>query len=257
MLPYIDVLGRQISMYGVMIAAGAVAALVWALWYSRGDRVRSADLELALIYGVIGVAVGAKLLYVVTVLPEFLRDLPYLFTYPAAFFRTYLAGGFVFYGGLYGFLAAVALYVHFAKADGDHVWRGAVPAVALFHGFGRVGCFLAGCCYGVPSHGWGVVFHQSEIAPTDTALVPIQLYGAVGEFLLFGVLVYLAYRKITGRRILGVYLCAYSAGRFALEFWRGDVYRGIYGGLSLSQWISLVTAALGLWLLLSRRRQKQ
>ena len=256
MLPYVEILGRSVSMYGVMVAAGAVAALAWALWFSRGDRRFGAELELALVYGVIGAVVGAKLLYLLTKLPDFVRDLPYLASQTEAFLRTYLAAGFVFYGGLYGFLAAVALYVRADKAPAERIWRGATPAIAVFHGFGRVGCFLAGCCYGVPAGHGGVVFSHSDFAPAGVALVPVQLYGAAGEFLLFAALVWLARRGVGGRRLLGVYLTAYAVGRFVLEFWRGDEYRGVYAGLSLSQWISLVTAALGLWLLLRKMKRE-
>ena len=112
----------------------------------------------------------------------------------------------------------------------------------------------------IRSDAFAVINGEKKLISPNSALIynkgTPQLYGAAGEFLLFAALVWLARRGVGGRRLLGVYLTAYAVGRFALEFWRGDEYRGVYAGLSLSQWISLVTAALGLWLLLRKVKRE-
>ena len=200
--------------------------------------------------------VGAKFLYLLLQLPQLLQDLPLLAADPAAFSARYLSGGFVFYGGLFGALAAVWLFCRRRKVPFSQLGADLVPAVPLFHTFGRVGCFLAGCCYGIPAPaGWpGVTFRVSPVAPNGVALLPVQLYEAAGCLLLFLLLHRLARRGWKGEALLLVYLAAYALFRFALEFLRGDAARGMWGVFSTSQLLALVTLAAVLPLLIRSQR---
>ena len=175
---------------------------------------------------------------------------------PAAFSALYLSGGFVFYGGLFGALAAVWLFCRRRKVPFSQLGADLVPAVPLFHTFGRVGCFLAGCCYGIPAPaGWpGVTFRVSPVAPNGVALLPVQLYEAAGCLLLFLLLHRLARRGWKGEVLLLVYLAIYALFRFALEFLRGDAARGMWGVFSTSQLLALVTLAAVLPLLIRHLR---
>ena len=109
MLPYLHLFGRDIPLYGL----SAILGLVLALCYLKATQPKhtplNADTELTLIWGCIGALVGAKLLYLATVLPDFLHDLPLLRQAPRDFLARYLLGGFVFYGGLFGALLAAFL----------------------------------------------------------------------------------------------------------------------------------------------------
>ena len=128
----------------------------------------------------------------------------------------------------------------------DSLGRDLVPALPLFHAFGRVGCFLAGCCYGIPAPaGWlGVTFPASAVeAPSGVPLLPVQLYEAAGCVLLFLLLDHLTDRGWPGGRLLALYLALYAVFRFLLEFLRGDAVRGSLGPLSTSQVISLAVLA--------------
>ena len=212
-----------------------------------------AELELAYLFGMVGTFVGAKLLSLLTVLPELRADLPLLTSDIGAFFRKYLYAGFVFYGGLYGILSAVWLYAKLAGCQFALLARAYLPIVPLIHGFGRLGCFCVGCCYGKPSERLGIAFAHSEIAPNGVPLLPVQLIEAALVFGLFFLLWQMSRRGMDGRRMLGWYLLVYSVGRFVLEFFRGDTYRGFIGILSVSQVIALLSI-LGGGLLLWRTR---
>ena len=125
----------------------------------------------------------------------------------------YLSGGFVFYGGLYGALLGAFIYL---KAVRRNVWdalRVLLPLVPLVHGFGRVGCFLTGCCYGVPSR-FGIAFVCSPIAPNGVRLLPVQLIEAAGEGALFFALTRPGAQRRGGQWMLGVYLASYGVLRF-------------------------------------------
>ena len=122
--------------------------------------------------------------------------------------------------------------------------------IPLFHAFGRIGCFFMGCCYGKESSLLGIEFENSPIAPNHVPLIPVQLFEAAAELLLFFFTAFSAYRKKNGFFLLGIWLVAYGLIRFVTEFFRGDDYRGFIGALSLSQVISIFTAISGVFVLL-------
>mgnify|MGYP002854264626 CR=1 FL=1 len=253
MYPYIHFLNRDISTYGICMALGVVVCfLSMRLWSKRHhlSSRREASLDLAFILGLIGAIGGAKILYLLTVLPSLIKDLPYLFSQPRAFFMLYFAGGFVFYGGAYGILIIELIYHRISKVPLEDIIRSLLPGVVLAHAFGRIGCFMQGCCYGAPTDSFiGIAFTHSNIAPNGVPLIPIQLIEAACEFVIFALLLVLR-RRSTPRTMLVFYTISYGITRFVLEFFRYDAYRGFIGALSLSQWISIVTVGIGIGLLI-------
>lgn len=250
MLPYITVLSHRVAMYGVMAAVGTVLAILYLRRAEKRFPETAADAELVFTYGLIGMFVGAKLLSLLTMLPELRVDLPLLTSNIGVFSRKYLYAGFVFYGGLYGILLTVRLYARLSGGEFALLVKAYLPIVPLIHGFGRLGCFCAGCCYGKPSEWLGIAFTCSEIAPNGIPLLPVQLIEAALVFSLFFLLWRMSWREIDGRQMLGWYLLLYSVGRFVLEFFRGDTYRGFLASLSVSQVIamlSLLGGGLLLW----------
>ena len=249
---------HHIPMYAVLALLGAGAA-----WFYFHHRLRQrgenpGKTEQAFLWGVLGAIFGAKLLYLLPLLPQLVADLPLLCTAPNYFMAKYLSGGFVFYGGLLGGLAGAWLFCKQRRTAFAALGRDLVPALPLFHAFGRVGCFLAGCCYGIPAPaGWlGVTFPASAVeAPSGVPLLPVQLYEAAGCFLLFLLLDFWAKRGWPGDCLLALYLALYAPLRFFLEFLRGDSVRGFLGPLSTSQVLSLaVLAGVLLVYLLHHRR---
>ncbi len=241
-----------------MIAAGLVAAI---LYYKIFEKSRtgttSADTDLAFIFGGIGALFGAKIVYILTLLPDFAKNLPLLFSEPQVFASRYLTSGFVFYGGLYGALAGAWIYARVNKLSFYGLAQTLVPSIPLFHVFGRIGCFLEGCCYGKPAKIIpGVAFKNSAIAPNNIPLIPVQLYEASFELVLFLILAAMAKRGAGGRKMTAFYLGIYSVFRFFLEFLRGDAYRGIWGIFSTSQWISIFTCFIVVLMLFPWRRPR-
>ena len=118
-----------------------------------------------------------------------------------------------------------------------------IGCLPLGHAFGRVGCFLVGCCYGHPYDGiFAVTYTRSQFAPNGVSLFPVQLLEAVLEFLI-GIFLLAVGKKWKGMTGLYWYLALYAVCRFLLEFLRADAERGIVAGLSTSQILSI---ALGL-----------
>jgi phosphatidylglycerol:prolipoprotein diacylglycerol transferase len=122
----------------------------------------------------------------------------------------------------------------------------------IVHGFGRLGCLMAGCCYGEPTDGWwGITFTNPvcQARPLDTPLHPTQLFESLFIFSLMTVLLILQRRKQFNGQIFLLYLMGYAVGRAIIEMFRGDLERGfvIDGWLSNSQFISLLIIGTALF----------
>lgn len=248
MFPYVEFLGRTLPSYGVLGTAGVVLGLLLAVLCCKRFGLDRENCAYLYVFGAVGAVVGAKVLYLLTVLPALLGDLPLLWRQPVEFVEKYLSGGLVFYGGLIGAIVGALLCARYFSLRLRDYFPVLVPVFPLIHAIGRVGCFAVGCCYGVESD-WGVVFSHSPIAPNGVRLFPTQLIEAVVELALCLVLLWYASRRPAPLRLLSLYFLMYAPVRFALEFFRGDVVRGFWWGLSTSQWISLLIllAGVALW----------
>lgn len=239
--------------YGALLALAFVLGLGLATRRARRRGLEpSRILDLGILV-IVAAILGAKLLLLVVDLPTILRQ-------PAEALSLVRAGG-VYYGGL---VAAVGAGLWYLRRQAMPVWTTCdvfAPGIALGHVVGRLGCLMAGCCFGRPtSLPWAVTFHDAFAAsyvgtPLDVALHPTQLYEAGAEGLILAVLL-LTERR--GRpypgRTFWLYLALYAVSRFAIEFFRGDE-RGMVLALSTSQLISLVILPCSLLMLalLARR----
>lgn len=151
-----------------------------------------------------------------------------------------ICGGMVFYGGLFGAIIGAAIYMKVLRLPLAPYMDIMAFCVPLFHGFARIGCFLAGCCYGVEWK-YGLVTHNGlEAAANGVPRFPVQLLESGLEFALFAAIIVLYLRRKLLGRLMYVYLLSYAAIRFCDEFLRGDPVRGFVGPLSTSQLISLL-----------------
>lgn len=234
--------------YSICILTGVAVANLAALREIRHfNRQISAvpldvnDLILAEGIALLGGILSSKIFYLILSAKEIdwsrMTDLSY--------FNEYMRGGFVFYGGLIGALLALWLAAKLwprllSPASLRLLLRSVTFAIPLAHGFGRIGCFLSGCCYGVSYDGPGSVTYLSSFsAPNGVPLFPVQLLEACTLFALSTVL-FLIHRHAKSPDSFTCYLLFYGSIRFLLEFLRGDAVRGHLGLLSTSQWISLL-----------------
>lgn len=146
-------------------------------------------------------------------------------------------GGFVFYGGFLGGILYLLIYKFLDKSLNLSIVWSMLPALSIGHGIGRIGCFLAGCCYGKPTDWfWSIHLHGSDRHPT-------QLIEASGLLFLGA---YLLRSKTSKLTLLANYLLFYGGLRLFIEALRGDVVRGEWGLLTPSQWISLILILAGI-----------
>lgn len=251
--------------YGLMIGIGFVLALLVGEYRAKKMGMKEeALIDIAIIAGVSGF-LGAKLLYIIVSFKDFIKD-------PIGVLGS---SGFVVYGGLIAGALCNLIYVKIKKLSFLEYFDLVMPEIALAQGFGRIGCFLAGCCYGRQTDAaWGVVFPAGSLAPSGVKLIPTQLISSGADFLNMAFLMIIAAkfsytavmkRKADGKETAGKHMAAgnigflycitYGLGRFTIEFLRND-YRGEVGIFSTSQFISLFIVLLGVAAMVVNHRLK-
>ena len=234
---------RVLPSYGVMLS---VALLVGGTLTVRGAA--RAGIDPFLTISAIALAVGGGIAgsYALFVVVEWVRT--------GSPWQALETGGLVFYGGLLGGGAALAIGAPRLCLRLPALADVAVPGVAAAHALGRIGCFLAGCCYGRPWDGPVAVTFTDALAPAAHPSVPrhpVQLYESGALFALALAFTLLparvpALRVGRGRRALA-YVAAYAVLRLAMEGFRGDAIRGvIFGVVSTSQLLALLMLAAAL-----------
>lgn len=264
---YLEIFGFTVPAYGTMAAAGFVLSLAAAMIYARLYGIMRKDVLCAACYGGLGLVAGAKLFYAIPFLPELLQlvsenGFSYLLENSREIISQIFAG-YVFYGGLIGMTAGIYFYARSMKVPFLNYADVLAIVVPLFHGFGRIGCFLAGCCYGREYHGiFAVTFPPNPYEPGIelTERFPVQLLESVCNFILFAVLAIYGRKRREPGKLLGIYLVAYPVIRFITEMFRGDEIRGVIRAgmiqLSTSQIISLLLLPLGIGLCVGAKKNK-
>lgn len=241
MYPYILLLGRKIPSYGICMVIGILVASSMALFRCKREKLDSNNLIIIITTSIGGAILGAKLIYIlVSYHPmQIMNDIK------VGNYNFLTGGGLVFYGGLiFGILGAEA-GAKIAKTKLQLFEKSIVPCIPFGHAIGRIGCFFAGCCYGIEYKGIGNVRYPNSITGIDpnVTLFPVQIVESITSICVGILLLQYSKKQICKYNTIILYWILYAIERFLLEFLRGDLERGVYIGLSTSQWISLIIIA--------------
>ncbi len=257
-----------IHWYGVMIALAFLAGLWTATRRARHENISSERIADIVIWIMVGAILGARIVYVATYWKDEFAGQPLSEIFMIQH------GGLVYYGGLIGATIAGVIYIRWKKLP---LWKTAdvlAPSIALGNVFGRIGCFLNGCCFGrVCSLPWAVRFpnqsyawaqqYQQGLVGKDTPALPVhptEIYDALNNFILYLLLAWLFRRKKFDGQIFATYLIGYAIIRTIMEYFRGDYPPDqIHYGLTPGELISIPIFIMGLLLaaMLSRSQKKQ
>lgn len=222
-------------MYGLMIAIGILACFGVIFYYGKKKGVEEKFTDFIFYNAIVSIVVGFGSAALFQATYDYIEN-------PKAGFR--LSGGITFIGGLIGGVACfLILYFIFRKRFKTRLYQVlSMPpcAILIAHAFGRVGCFFAGCCYGKETDG----FFGVQFPDLPHPVHPTQLYEAVFLFILFAICFYLLIKK-DFKHNMSVYLIAYGIFRFCIEFLRDDDRGALVGGISPSQFWSLLMIAAG------------
>ena len=232
--------------YGLMIGLGFLAAVLIGCYRAKLQGLSSDLFSSMAICVLIFGFLGGKLLFLIVEFKNFLAN-------PLGALGS---SGFVVYGGIITGLLTIYFFCKIKKISVMSYADLIAPSIAINQGFGRIGCFMAGCCYGKQTDSCiGVIFPEGCLAPAGVKLIPTQLISAIG-MLIIGIALIIIARKTKYKGVItGLYLLLYSIGRFIIEFFRND-YRGTVGFLSTSQFISLFIFVLASAILILSYRNK-
>jgi phosphatidylglycerol:prolipoprotein diacylglycerol transferase len=251
--PFFHVLSYEIPAFAVMMFTAALVSFLLVYLLTRNTPLKQ-DASNYFFFTLAGALGGAYLLNVALTLPASLSRWDVLIKrYPLTEALSLLiqsVSGLVFYGGLIGGGLMMLLYSRMFKTPLLPYLDVFAAVAPVTHAIGRVGCFLSGCCYGVPlpnSHPLSVIYPAESLsAPSGVPLFAAPLVEAgINLLLAVGLLVYKKRRRPKAGMTAAVYICCYAVIRFVLEFWRGDLVRGVWWGVSTSQIISVGLLVVG------------
>jgi len=240
-----------VQSYGFMILTGVMLAWWYMYRHTRMYKLGSEDISEFFLYGFLAVFVGGKLFFYLEDPMRYIEDPARMLESPGS--------GFVFYGS---FLVAVPVFIWWFR-------KRKLPVLAMFdivgasgtlvHGFGKIGCLLAGCCHGkICDPKWGIVYNhpKTHADPAGVPLYPTQVLDAALILGLFLVIARLHNNKRFDGQLFLLYAIVYAIGRFITEFLRGDEERGfLFGGLlSYSQLIAILVLGVSLFFYFRLRR---
>lgn len=233
------------SYYGIMLLLALIASNLVVFFLRKRLGISFEDTVLTEAYMLLGAIIGAKIMYIALSFDiiDWARVLSSLEEIGA-----FLNSGFVFYGGLIGALSSLLIASFMHKKNYFLFLENIAFVIPLMHGIGRIGCFLSGCCYGIPYTGPLAVVYSFS----DTPCFPVQLLEAGLLFLLFVFL--LIYRLKEGKYSLEFYLISYSVIRIITEQFRGDTVRGVFLGQGISVWVSVLLLIFSFILLFIRKQ---
>lgn len=265
-----ELLLENVSAYGICTAAGFVAAAAVVVLLAWRRKALSFEFLALSIIAIIGTFLGAHIMYFIVGLPEFIE---YCRGGSVINFDTFIdavfsySSGLVFYGGLLGALASLAIACRSSRftVNMRSELNNFCVAFPLFHALGRIGCAINGCCYGIEYHGlFAIHYTEDHIRGSVNADIadfprfPVQPLEAAIELIIFAVLLFIYLKYKDRYSITCIYLLLYSIVRFFDEFLRGDTVRGSWGPFSTSQWISLIIfCSVTVYLLIRRRKNLQ
>ncbi len=236
-----------IHMYGLMIGIGFAAA-----YFICCLRAKKKGLSEDIIWGILlcalaGALIGTRLLFYLVSLPQILETPSILWNFK----NGYVVYGGIIFGVLFGYLYCKRKKVSFLQYF-DLV----MPSVSVAQGFGRIGCFFAGCCYGQQTDSWfHIIYTHSNFAPNNIPLIPTQLVSSAGNFIIAGILFWYDSKTEKDGTVGALYMILYSIGRFIIEIFRND-FRGEWGGWSTSQLISVFILLLGVLFMFMLQKRK-
>lgn len=245
----------QIRWYGILVAVGFLVGMGIARRNARRVGMDEAVILDLFLLCVVGGILGARLFYVVQFWHEAGFD-----RHPWEIIRVD-HGGLVFFGGFLFVMAGMFFYCLARRAPVLGVMDACAPSLAVGHAFGRIGCYINGCCHGKPMDAswWSISYPAENLMVSEKfrclPLHPVQLYESLANVAVFAFTIWLFNRPHRKGAVAGLYLILYAAARFSLEFARGDHNDFLFPALRFgteAQVIAVCAASAGLWLMLRK-----
>lgn len=232
-------INTNFPIYGTMILLSLLANIVVVMFVYKKYNFSKEEIIEALTYENIGIVFGATIL---SVLQNFNLYDSYNFS----------SVGFSSYGGLIGALIFLILFaLQYKKRLKDMLFT-FMPSIPLIYGIGKVGCFFAGCCYGIYYNGFGnIIYNYSEVAPNHVHLFPVQIVEAIIFILIF---IYMLYRTLKNKfnwQTLGSCFVLCGLAKFGLDYFRMSHINTCF---SINQFLSIIFILIGFVIIFKNKK---
>lgn len=221
--------GFDIHTYGFMLMCAFIVGILWTVREARRQgRSPEEVLDLSILILVFAI-IFSRIVYVLLNLSTYLP-------HPAEMLYLW-AGGLSFHGGVGGGILAGVIYARRRKLSFLQLADLFTPALPLAYAVARIGCFLNGCCYGIPTHlPWACRFYSQDIPGALTPPShPVQLYDAAANILLFFIIGRLKGKEHATGVLFLQYLVGYSIIRILADIFRRGVSARTLFGLPITE----------------------
>lgn len=235
----------KVPSYSMFAILGMLITSLVALYYvhKKGYDIKKFNINHLISF--IGLLIGMKLFGMISVL------LDNIWNEHTIHVKQIIDSGIVFYGGMIGY------YIVFRRLErkkkNEFIFDILAFCYPLFGVFGRIGCFLGGCCYGIQSNSILAISYHRVMWNETTTRIPVQLWEAMADIIIFIIIKVLYKKELMQGKLIYLYFIIYGVIRFILEFFRGDDIRGVYGFISFSQIISILIVTYGIYQLNKRK----
>lgn len=238
--------------YGVFVASGFILAISLALRQARKEGYDTQTILDLIFYIIVAGIIGSRLFYIA-------QNLAFYKSSPLSVFMIW-EGGLVFHGGLLFAVPVGWVLIRRYRLSFWGLFDLLAPSLAIGQALGRIGCFYAGCCYGLPTQlPWAVTFNDPRsLALQGAPLHPTQLYAAAANFLIFFVLVFFRKHTRFSGQLACIYLFLHAAFRLVIEQFRGDPRLLLFDWtISLTQLLSALILLFTVFLYFYLRNRKR
>ena len=221
-----------IPFYSIMILLSLIANIIVVMIISKKYSFTRKEIICLLLYENVGIIGGAKIL-------TFLQNNKEL---NGQF--NFVSLGLSSYGAVVGALLFLILFILQFKKSLEEMLYIFMPSIPLMYGIGKIGCFLAGCCFGIEYNGFGsIVYNYSKSAPEHTHLFPVQIIETIFFFVIFAYMIIKHKKNEFDLKTAGISFISCGFSKFILEFFRASHIDKI---LSLTQTISILFILIGI-----------
>ncbi|NUM30745.1 MAG: prolipoprotein diacylglyceryl transferase [Bacteroidetes bacterium] len=246
----------SIYSYGLFIGLGIIASYYIVLKKTKNIGINRDNLSGLYLWSFLAAFVGGKLLYFLEKPSKYINN-------PSEILEN-LGNGFVFYGSMLLVIPTIIFWLRKNKIPVLKFFDGMAWGAPILHSFGRLGCFMAGCCHGkVCKNFMGVVFSNplSAANPKNVPLYPTQLYDIAVNLITLIVIYFVSKKQKFSGQLFIVYIILYAFGRIVVENFRGDENRGFIfdNAISYSQFIAILLIIISsfLWYFLYKKSKSK
>lgn len=222
-------INTKIPLYGILVVSGILSGLYIIYRNIKTLNYKKEENYGLILYILLGTLFGAKYFTLLTNFNKYKNNIDFNKI------------GLSSYGAAIGIIILLIIFAKQYKKNFKELINNILPAVPLMYGISKIGCFLAGCCYGIKYNGpLSITYKYSLSAPKNISLLPIQIIETITFILIY---LYTSKKKKENKNIIGITLLLCGLSKFLLDYLRMNHIDKI---LTVNQIVSIPFIIIGL-----------